>query len=477
MAKKHIISVNFDIPHDDVELVDYDEKKSLADGDFIIFNPSFPWSPSKDYQGESLLDENHSLKLRKSFGHWRVELSDAIKTGKTIIIIASQPNSYLVYSGTSQRTGTGRNQTVTKDVKELSSYGCLPLLLSPIIGSGQRTKFVGEHTFFKQFWDKYGTEIEYKCALKSSELIPLITSIDKSKIVAGFKKFENGNLIAIPEPDFNKDEYSQENGEGGYEWNEKGFQIGHEFISCLISMVSMLNDDGCNEPEPLWVKSPEYISNEEVSLVKEIEKIDNDIEQLKRDKDGVSTQLHNEQSLKKLLYAKGSELEKAIIEALTILGFEAEQFANDSSEFDAVFSSPEGNFLGEAEGRDNKAIETTKIRQLISNTTEYFEIHSIYPKGVLFGNPERITKIGERKHTFTDKAATLAKLHKIALVLTSDLFFIASYIKENPDSDFSSSCRKAILTTEGEIVVFPPSPQKLKKHRATKSMPASTRCL
>lgn len=313
--------------------------------------------------------------------------------------------------------------------------------------------------------------------MNSSEISPLITSADDSKVVAGFKKFENGNLIAIPEPDFDKEEYFQEDGDGDYEWSEKGFQAGHEFTSCLISMVSMISDEKTEELEPDWVKSPKYISSIEVSLAKEIEKIDNDIEQLNQEKDSLIIQLHNEKNLKKLLYAKGPELEKAIIEALTILGFKAEQFENDSSEFDAVFSAPEGNFLGEAEGRDNRAIETAKIRQLISNTTEYFEIYSSFPKGVLFGNPERITKVGERKHTFTDKAATLAKLHKIALVLTSDLFFVASYIKENPDSDFLSACRQAILNTEGEIVIFPSLPLKSKKHRASKSSSSSPRQL
>lgn len=53
-----------------------------------------------------------------------------------------------------------------------------------------------------------------------------------------------------------------------------------------------------------------------------------------------------------------------------MLGFDASSFKDDDSEFDAMFSGPEGRFLGEVEGKENKAINVNKISQLHRNVAE-----------------------------------------------------------------------------------------------------------
>jgi hypothetical protein len=61
------------------------------------------------------------------------------------------------------------------------------------------------------------------------------------------------------------------------------------------------------------------------------------------------------------VYEKGALLEQAILQALRLIGFEAEQYRESDSEFDVVFVSPEGRCLGEAEGKDNRAINIDKL--------------------------------------------------------------------------------------------------------------------
>ncbi|NIR13719.1 MAG: hypothetical protein GWN86_07115, partial [Desulfobacterales bacterium] len=47
-----------------------------------------------------------------------------------------------------------------------------------------------------------------------------------------------------------------------------------------------------------------------------------------------------------------------------------------------------------------------------------------------------------------------------ALVRTPDLYGVARYLADGPDPEFAASCRKAILNTQGKLVVFPVVPEK-----------------
>ena len=126
-----------------------------------------------------------------------------------------------------------------------------------------------------------------------------------------------------------------------------------------------------------------------------------------------------------------------------------------------LFFSEEGRFLGEAEGKDNKAINTTKLDQLERELRDDFAREEIteYAKGVLFGNAFRLKELKQRAEFFTKKCISGAKRSKVALIKTPDLFPIAKYLKENSDSDFAKLCRQAIANTEGKIVEFPSIPK------------------
>ena len=165
--------------------------------------------------------------------------------------------------------------------------------------------------------------------------------------------------------------------------------------------------------------------------------------------------------LRRLLYEQGKQLEEAILEALVLFGFEATPYADAESQFDALFNSPEGRCLGEAEGKDNKAISVDKISQLERNLQEDFARDEIddYAKGVLFGNAYRLIPVAQRGDFFTTKCVSAAKRGSIALVRTPDLFAPAKYLKEHsPDDQYAKQCRDAIFKSIGTLVVFPDPP-------------------
>ena len=165
-------------------------------------------------------------------------------------------------------------------------------------------------------------------------------------------------------------------------------------------------------------------------------------------------------ALRRLLYEQGQRLEEAILDALKLFGFEAEPYRDADSEFDAVFTSTEGRFLGEAEGKDRHAIHINKLRQLTQNLHDDFARDEVneFAKGVLFGNPYRLRPPNDRPDDFTEKCVSSAEKSGIALVRTADMFEPARYLSENDDPQYARLCREAIHQCEGEVVVFPKPP-------------------
>jgi hypothetical protein len=149
------------------------------------------------------------------------------------------------------------------------------------------------------------------------------------------------------------------------------------------------------------------------------------------------------------------------MEVLRLMGFSAESFQDTESEFDVVFVSAEGRFLGEVEGKDSKAINIDKHSQLERNINEDFEREEVteHAHGVLFGNAYRLTPLIERGDFFTDKCISAAKRMGTALVRTPDLFEVGRYLRSSQDEEFAARCRNSILNTKGGIVCFPTVPQ------------------
>ena len=80
--------------------------------------------------------------------------------------------------------------------------------------------------------------------------------------------------------------------------------------------------------------------------------------------------------------------------------------------------------------------------------------------GLLFGNPQRLLPVNERKELFTTKSLKGAEREKIGLILTSDLFLLTKYLTENIDPKFKKTCREVIYNGLGGLIKFPNIPKK-----------------
>lgn len=125
-----------------------------------------------------------------------------------------------------------------------------------------------------------------------------------------------------------------------------------------------------------------------------------------------------------------------------------------------MFTGPEGRFLGEVEGKENKAINVDKISQLHRNVAEDLSREDVPDPAmpVLLGNAFRRKPLLERGEYFTEKVLKFAGTSGTALVRTPDLFSVARYVRKSRDTEFAEWCRIAIREGAGRQVTFPGVP-------------------
>jgi hypothetical protein len=309
------------------------------------------------------------------------------------------------------------------------------------------------------YWSAFGDYSSYKIRIESQVSKSLVVTKTGEKMVGALITLKDsaGALLLLPFLDLDSEEFYKETKDGELEWTKKGQQFGHQLIGAIIEIDKALKQARAMTPIPEWAKAPDYDLPKEAKLREELLKLDEKIEKLQQQRQTAREQLATEGLLRRLLFEKGPPLEDAILQALKLLGFSASKYKDSESEFDAVFESPEGRFLGEAEGKDNVAIGIDKLRQLEMNIHEDLARDEVLEpaKGVLFGNAHRLSPLNDRSTFFTDKCISAAKRSGTALVRTPDLFKAAQYLSGVTDESYAQECRKAMLASSGEMVQFP----------------------
>lgn len=485
---KHIISVGFDIPGEVSECVDFTSDSSLLDADIVVFSPNVEdYTADETYQGKSLLTKESSGRIQIDSAHWKKELLIALESGKTVFVVMLGVESLYIHTGQTEYSGTGRNARKTNIVNIFDPYSAVPV---PGLGdalqrrAGERIKTTKDIGLLSAYWQEFGEVTYYEAYLEKEIGVPALVTQTGDKMVGGIVRFKDlkGTVILLPSPNLpymveqreedltdnpvrSMESAAAEESDQGDGPSKAERCVGSQFINALVEIDKILTSRAERTPAPTWASAEEYGTEEETRLRANITELEAGIAELQKQKLQAENGLDAAGNLRGLLFEKGKPLESAILEALRAIGFAAEGFVDEESEFDAVFTDPSGNrLLGEAEGKDDKAVNIDKLDQLDRNVQEDYAKRpdsTVYAKGVLFGNAFRLTPIVERGDFFTQKCIAGAKRLGVALVRTPDLFGVARFLKENPDPDFAALCRDAILNTSGDVVVFPPVPKRL----------------
>jgi hypothetical protein len=313
------------------------------------------------------------------------------------------------------------------------------------------------------YWAQFGRDSPYEVYFNYDEagLVPLLATKNRERLVGALSRNKSGGaFVLLPPVSWDDEAFSYTRGKQSY-WNKAGMAFGKRLVAALLDAAQTLQRAGVRSPVPEWATAAEHATELEGKLQERLEQIDAQTAALADSRRSVQTELEEAGVLRWLLFETGKPLERVILKALSLLGFVAEPFREGQSEFDAVFTAPEGRCLGEAEGKDNRAINVDKISQLARNLEEDFarEEISSYAKGVLFGNAYRLQPLASRAEFFTEKCKATALRMKVALVRTPDLFAAARYLASSLEENYASACRAAIFSAEGNTVVFPDPPK------------------
>lgn len=459
---KNIVTIEYEIPGYSDSYKEFNSKSSLLDYDIIILSSNFYYDYYTFHNGKPSYSNSSSFEVQEDSEHWKREILYCLDSGKTIFVILDQKKEFYIYTGRQDYSGTGRNRETISYVSDFDNYQFLPINdLKFITSKGDKIKSP-KHSVFLDFFKTFKNNLEYRVYIESNEGDTIFTTYSGNKSLGMHFKKNSGNLILLPYIDYDEEEFLKVDADGNQKWNSKAIGWGKKLISNLIEIDNCLSSLGERTPRPDWVLRKKYQIKQELALdvkinsqLKKISKFNKDVDAFRKDLNEIS-------KLKDLLYETGKNLENAVIKSLKILGYQAEGYDDGILELDQIILSPEGTrFIGECEGKDNKAIEISKFRQLADAINEDFERKEVGEEaiGILFGNPFRLQEPDTRKEFFTNKCISAANRRGYALIKTIDLYDISKYIFESDDMKFKKLCREAILKCLGKIVSFPKIPE------------------
>jgi hypothetical protein len=459
---KQILTIGFELAAG-ANRKDFTSKVSLLDWDIVLFQPEideFTAHYTSRYQGKPSLGDTVSFQLKEACEHWRREIKQAVETGKTVLAFLPPVDEVYIDTGDRTYSGTGRNQKTTRIVDAYTNYKSLPISLAPVSASGSSMKLTSLGTeILASYWKEFGSLSEYKVLLSAdTKGVSITTKIGEKPVGAIIRsQISSGALVLLPEIDFSPANFFKNREDKTY-WTPEAKQFALRFISAVVALDKALHTSADVTPEPTWATDRAYVLNSERTLRAELLDAERQVEEAQKRKEDFLEKLRGAGQLRALLYEKGKPLENAIIEALRLMGFKAASYKQADSEFDVVFESIEGRLLGEAEGRDSKAINVDKLRQLAMNIHEDLQRDDVNApaKGVLFGNGFRLTPPIDRESQFTDKCIVASQASATALITTSNLYTAAQYLSDQKDDGYAKQCREAMLKGFGPVTLPQP---------------------
>jgi hypothetical protein len=467
MAERRIFSVGLSLPGEEFEFIEFDSDQTLLDADIILFEPTLGdcgYAYGEQHNGKSILSEHSSFATKKQLDHWRSEIVAAVAAGKLVIVYLVKPVEACRYTGERQFSGTGRSRVTTRIVADVSSYDAIPNVKRVAAKSGRSIRLEKAAPFLAAYWSEFSAISPYMIEVQGEFDQVLLRSSTGDRVVGAAVQRKGGTLLLLPPLQYDTDKFEREvEEEDGttLDWTEEAYQFGKRLVSALVGMEGALKQSRQATAPPTWTTDSKYRLAEETEFEAAIEACNAELAVLQTKRLGLEEALEDAGTVRCLLFEQGKPLEAAILQAMNLFGFQARALDDGTSEFDAILTCPEGRCLGEAEGKDKKPINIDKFSQLERNLQEDFARDGVeeHAKGILFGNAHRLLPMSERGEFFTAKCIAAAKRIGAALVRTPDLFEPARYLKEHPeDLAYASKCRAAIMSTEGEVVAFPPVP-------------------
>lgn len=141
---------------------------SVFDYDLVIWDPRgtlahYEGQYVSHYRGRPAPNEADSVVLAGAVDRRNREFRDFLDHGRALVVIASPAQIVWIDTGDRTTSGTGRNQKVTKMVKDVDLMSVLPFEYEAIEGSGVALELAAESA--NDLWQETRTGWLYRCTL------------------------------------------------------------------------------------------------------------------------------------------------------------------------------------------------------------------------------------------------------------------------------------------------------------------------
>ena len=456
MGLKH-----FPFKDEQVNFYSSSDNVSLIDGDIILFSPKFfnyPRYDQKPFDGKQLLTKDQSALFQDEFQYWQIEMEIAIKKKKTVFIFCEQPKRFYFHSGSYLYPDFFIGSLLLLDLPCLKRYRLI---------SGKEIKYYNTNTILKPLWEDFQKYFWHKIAFQKKHFSEDVYFVSKnfnpkneeSEIFGGIIHTSSGGFVVVlpainfKHPDFIKNhQCSKDDPQNVYD-KKKLLDFSNQLIQHIIQIDSTLKSYYTLTPTPSWFNYNRFQINTASKIEKDIKNLQVKIQKFDQNKIHLKNLLEREKVPYRLLFEKDRLLKEAVTICLKLIGFNTTSHHDKQLQFDMMCKSKEGMFLGEVESKKNKAIDIDKIDELIKKLEEYIRNTKLKTplKGVLFGNGHRLEEPTKRPNQFTNECIQAAKQKNIALICTTDLFYITQHLKTHLDITFKTKCRQIILSTKGLV--------------------------
>lgn len=464
-----VLCVEANIPGYSEEAVGIKSRKAIDDYDVAVISTdinTYDYSHGRiDFSGGgSSFGIEGSKRLRNDIDHWRKAISDYVSSGGILFIVLERQSNYTISTGYT----TPKANQMSYSTQTISNYKIVPISLSGqqnFEGESSALTFSGSGGTMLEIPEKLKKYFNYRTAFDLTDNGNIFyKNRSQSKGLASYQQVGEGYVVLLPSFNFDVEKLTETNKDEEEVWTKQGIGLGKDFVKYLAAIKKYLASGNEITPPPDWVNADQYKTHSQQTAEKKIAENIGKIRELEEANSKLYIHVEDAARLKGLLYETGKQLEQSVTIALSILGYSAEGYDDGKLELDQVIVSPESErFIGECEGKDSKAINVTKFRQLNDSLAADFERDEIEEKarGIIFGNPSRLLSPQDREEWFTQKAISGATREGVALIKTPDLYTVAKYVQDHDDKDFAEKCRKAISESKGGMVDFPKIPDEV----------------
>lgn len=430
-----VLSISKEYP--EFEHAVFNSDVSFTDYDIVVIDPrsveeSFP-------KAEVAEDNKHYIRGRNAH-----ELKEIMQRRQSEIL-ALLNNGKMVISFLTPIYKVRLRSDSIKSGTTLHNYSWLPEESSSFVnnlieGKGSGITLVAKEHPFSAYFHAFKNALTFTAyvniSVQAFDKGEAILSNLASRVVSFSQKISNGAIVFLPDYLFNPE-------------NDK------KFVGVILDIVTKILGTHAKSVRPEWVRNFTVPGLEELNA--KITGIQEQISTFESQKSNIEAQRDNLDDYKFLLYEQGHALQNKVVEALRLMGFNAETIQGENTDYDVVLDSEEGRAIAEVEGKDDDAIHKGKIDQLLSAINQDAGKSGSFAKGVMIGNHYRLITLAERKEPFTQTVSNLAKQYRYALMTTSELYNAAIYLLAHPDDEkYKKACREAIFKAEGVLVTFPP---------------------